>query len=487
MVFKDKFGHDQIYKGLAGRRVYEIPSDDLDDDNYKVGNSTSGNNDDGYRCDSNGQVRINFLTQDRYDGDGATQNLGTAKQRGYLWKNTDWRNAEFTVYLRPLNSSGGDTDIPLGLRGGRHTDGQECEGATCKVAVDIDSGEARFRKEQRHPNDYISRDWEDIGLGGNWEDDWIGFKFCLYNRESNDEDATVVWELWVDDDDDGTFSKEMTYTERPDSWGDGNYCSGGRNTAISWGGPYALLRWDGPTVEFRDVVVRELSFPISTDTSGEGGSEEPEPELPPGPGTPNTPTQPTGPIVRRKFWDVVYSINSDTGETCGITGSPGNNPVETPFYNVSPTNNYFEMYAALLRRVGLFINSSSSENVNRRVREVKATLKKIGSPTGNVYCRVYDEKEPTDNLIAEIGLVDSATLLTTDSSITFTNLASEALLKTGYKLYIVYEGGDVNNKVQLKVANLDPVDGSRTCIKRKFADGSTDIQTRFDFAGSIAS
>jgi F5/8 type C domain len=275
----DRFGHKMIYATVDGGQEYFIRENNLDDDpRVKKGgdvDSIEGNNEDGYTVDDNGKVRINFCTIDSDEYDGGDDNEPPSFEhpdladRGFMFKESDWKNCEFTVYIKPENiidednPNKQDNDMTLGLRTGKHTDGKRgtCEGFSYKVRLNTKKRAWQFRKEQWHHSGYAGRNWSNNDSIGSMEDRWIGYKFIIYGI---DDDQHVKTELWLDENNNNNWDRKATNKDTGDWVEDGNNSIGKRDCDASedqigtWGGPWALLRWDGPRVRFRDVVVREI-------------------------------------------------------------------------------------------------------------------------------------------------------------------------------------------------------------------------------------
>jgi hypothetical protein len=203
-----------------------------------------------------------------YDGqEGPSFKHPDFESRGFIFKESDWKNCEFTVYVKPKNTitekKKKDNDITLGLRTGKHVTNSnrgKCEGFSYKVRINTKKRKWEFRKEQWHNSGYAGRGWK--GSIVDFKDQWIGYKYIVYN-DTNHEDH-VKTELWLDEHNNNTWVRKDTDTDDGD-WieDEGNEvgkekCDAKEDQIGIWGGPWALLRWDGPKISFRDVVVREI-------------------------------------------------------------------------------------------------------------------------------------------------------------------------------------------------------------------------------------
>jgi len=272
----DRFGVKMIYESIEGGEEYYIQDGNLnDDDRVFPGGSVhnfNGNNQDGFTVDDTSRVRINFATSSKYNGHKLdTGDHDRYEERGHMFSENDWKNCEFTVYVKPKliasETTKKNNDITLGLRTGMHDKGERfkgCEGFSYKVRINGKKKKCQFRKEQWHPSGYTNQPKTWGPSIGNIIDRWIGMKLIVYNV---DNDKNVKMELWLDNENSNTFEKKLEYKDeggwknRDANEQSGERCHGKEDQIGTWGGPWALLRWDGPQIKFKNVSVRELKVP----------------------------------------------------------------------------------------------------------------------------------------------------------------------------------------------------------------------------------
>jgi hypothetical protein len=235
-----------------------------------------------------------------------------------------WRDVEITGYYYITSSS--DDDYVHYCRGGSHTDGRACEGQAYKAAVNYGNGEVRVRKEQWHPNGYVSADWR-AGFGRSIRNRWTGFKAIFVNRGSA-PNISVYIECWVDKNADNNWERVYTFTDSGQSefGGDGGKCGGKKNQVLTWSGPFATFRWDTDGVRFKKFSVREIK---------EDGAFTPTP--PPGGGFPPPPPGgvPPPPPGEEPYQRFVYPSTSVTA-----IGDNGNVAANVNDQNISTVWTY---------------------------------------------------------------------------------------------------------------------------------------------------
>ena len=227
----DRFGHRMIYATKENGEEYFISDEDLDHDpRVKKGGNVHGfrgNNEEGYTVDNNGKVRINFCTSqsNMYNGqEGPSYKHPDFESRGFIFDESDWKNCEFTVYVKPKNTiaegNKKDNDITLGLRTGKHVTNSnrgKCEGFSYKVRINTKKRKWEFRKEQWHNSGYAGRGWREAIE--DFKDRWIGYKYIIYNDPNNE--GHVRTELWLDEHDNNMWVRKDTDTDDGDWVEDG--------------------------------------------------------------------------------------------------------------------------------------------------------------------------------------------------------------------------------------------------------------------------
>ncbi len=214
-------------------------------------------------------IRMNILTDDGYDRNKIeTFDHSKLAEKGYIQSQRDWKNIEMTGYIK-LNEP--KTDKKDGLfqwynRGGIHDKpsdliSKKCEGVGYKGNLFFD-GKNRFAKEQWHVS-YEFLDKKDGTEEGYLNQRWIGFKFIVYNIETNSH-TFVKMENWLDEGNEksnnqNSWKKVNEYIDNGNLGKKGKECGGKKDQIITWGGPIATFRWDEATdVDFKFLSVREI-------------------------------------------------------------------------------------------------------------------------------------------------------------------------------------------------------------------------------------
>ncbi|AKJ29632.1 chitosanase [Caldimonas brevitalea] len=186
------------------------------------------------------------------------------QKKGYLASPKDFRNQEFTVYLRVHQLlDAGRSQAQLKVRGGRHS-GSDPDAASCVMMTlgPADSSRnARFAKELTHPDyDYVRLEPKfDAGLVDNT---WVGLKLVSYADPSNR--SRVINRLYLDRDpfDRATGkpnNRWRLFSEYVDVDGTD---TGHFSKYAHWGGPLTTLRVDGwQRIDFALPSVREIVPP----------------------------------------------------------------------------------------------------------------------------------------------------------------------------------------------------------------------------------
>jgi hypothetical protein len=254
------------------------------------------------------QVRAHCMTKYGYDEGDLNTDHGEIDLneggRGHMMKAGGWRDVEMTGYFMGTASSG-DTEFVMYCRGARHN-GDACEGFAYKAAIDYSNGECRVRKEQWHPNGYVSAPWRE-GHGGGIRNKWTGFKFICVNRGVA-PNITVYMEIWIDKNNNNQWQRVYTFTDSGQSsfGGDGDRCGGHTNQIGTWSGPWASFRWDISGMRFKKLSVREIK---------EEGSFEPPP--PPGDGEPPPPPGGEDNFMRLTYGSGGITASGDNGNVAG--------------------------------------------------------------------------------------------------------------------------------------------------------------------------
>jgi len=206
-------------------------------------------------------------------------------ERGYIVDPEDFRNFELTTYFKIIeilddNNAGKMNGYG---RGGLH--GKDwpagCLGACYKGVLNTQSKQSSFEKEYHHtdsPSGYRfhinEKDFDQIDLGDDGTDVWIGQKFIVY-----DIPGGAKCELWVDKNADESITdstkqdwvKINELIDKGDQKGPQELASemqehcncDTKNPIFAWGGPTVTWRIDNCKVQHTKVSVREIQPPAN--------------------------------------------------------------------------------------------------------------------------------------------------------------------------------------------------------------------------------
>jgi len=260
----DKFGIKKMYATKSGGEEWymNMPSP-TNDPRFNSGGVSLTKNADGYsyKVEST-QVRFRAFTSSGYNPNLITtlnqQQLAT---KGYMQSPNDWKNVEITGYFK-VNShtsgtANGGVHLVLSSRGGTHSSNAPCEGTAYHSNL-YQTGSVKFQKELRHPDAYASNGPQKSGatntlLGRGW----FGFKAVVYTSPI---DGSVKLEQYIDDTANNNWRKLLEFKDNGNNWFvSENLCGGTLGQMISWGGPWALFRWDNiDDMDIKDFSVREI-------------------------------------------------------------------------------------------------------------------------------------------------------------------------------------------------------------------------------------
>jgi hypothetical protein len=126
------------------------------------------------------------------------------------------------------------------------------------------------------------------------------------------------------------------------------------------------------------------------------------------------------------------------------------------------------------------IVNTSSLLYNRKPIMYVLTMKKTGSPTGNVSLIWLNSSNST---IKTIGTIATSSIGTTDTAITVNDATNTTALASGGKIMVSYSGGDSSNYVSVKVSNIEAFDGTNT-INMKLTSGGFFGNSYTDYSSS---
>ena len=192
---------------------------------------------------------------------------------GYWYKPSDWKNIEFTVIFKlldSLRSKGIQHAISLVtmsishsiLEGKSNDDGPPfyCGGSSYHNNLS-NEGQVRMKKEQYHVNYEWERYNPETHLQlGNIYNKIIGFKGIVYNIN----DTAVKLETWLDTENEGKGPYKKVH-EMIDNgnWGDSMKTCGAKTDgqAITWGSPMVIIKANDFKFDIYDIEVGEIVPP----------------------------------------------------------------------------------------------------------------------------------------------------------------------------------------------------------------------------------
>ena len=386
-------------------------------------------------------------------------------------------NIEFTVYVAWSSPSSDEWGVQLG--GGRHSDGSNPK---CYVfGIDNKSGATRLRGEDSHPNYFsIGNGSSGVGLSSKF----VGGKF-VKRAVSNG----VLCEIWQDAGNSesspaNSWKRLLSIVETQRNWrkppsdhcivyrmDEGNLDS----IKIKWFNYREILDSDPTTAFGGSGTGTPPSGGGGTgggstggggddnsggDTGGEGGGEQgppPDPEEP-------DPVVPDIFTVQKVFtykWNIVVPADS-----CNMTENPMTRELEE-YWNVASTaNTYWDLYGGdptkVITKVGVFVAMDQSALNGQIFRQFVPTAKRVGAPTGDIFLRIYDDRNnlvytcPNSIVANSLGLNDTQPI--------FQDFRCEVPIKLGYRIVFTYEGGDAANYVRIAYHAGEAVDGLKTIL-----------------------
>lgn len=471
----DRFGVHMVYNG-SNRNPQSWFYNGLDDSRLKNADDANEVSDEEFSVD--GDIRLGVMTTAGYNQSDIEQDHDKCKAQGYMMDERDWRDVEMTCYVH-FNDGGGDSRCSLYARSGTHTSGRKCEGTKYTIGL-YSSGRMRSGIEEWHNSGYTYfDDWQ----VGNVEGQWFGFKAIMYNTQ---DDESVILECWVDENESNDW--QMIYKFTDDGQGEeANVCSSQDHLAMTWGGPYAVYRQDGADINVKKFSVREVdplnrfggggtTDPDNPDDGGTGGGGTGSGDGGGGTGsgtdTPSPPPEPPPVIYVRKILPVYYTIDMQRGDPCGNL-MPSEGVALQSIYNASPDVLYVDTKD--YRRCGIYVNTTKSVFVGKKIRQLKATLKKSTSATlsGLIYVRIRDY---IGNIVEEfVGTVDSANVTENDTVYEWNHPNPQHKIEKTDSIYIEYPtGGNSTDYIRIKICNSDKADGENSILVTH--DGSVEAR-----------
>ncbi|MPZ08376.1 MAG: hypothetical protein GEU26_18505 [Nitrososphaeraceae archaeon] len=207
------------------------------------------------------KVRMNVYTSSGYnESKMITYDQKELAKKGYMHSPNDWKNVEMTGFVK-YEEGNDDQNFAWYVRGGKHTDSEDCEGSAYKGQLFYE-GDSRFAKQQWFVSYAFTDEKEQVTYP--LKDRWVGFKFVVYNLPPLKNGTVFVkMENWINENGDGITWKKIDERIDRGNWGErGEHCDGKPAQIITWGGPIATFRWDNAdSVDIKCFSVREIKPP----------------------------------------------------------------------------------------------------------------------------------------------------------------------------------------------------------------------------------
>jgi hypothetical protein len=189
--------------------------------------------------------------------------------------------------------------------------------------------------------------------------------------------------------------------------------------------------------------------------------------------TPTTTKNPAGELW--SGYTLTAELAPGTGSGTGGGGSTTWGDPDTRIYNQVSTSTPNHMYSGAQTRGGEMANSASSILVGSTPTKIGFYLKRTGSPSGLVYCRMRDS---SNTLIREYGSIDITLISNSTYTLySWTDVAADNthVMANGDRILIEFTGGSSGNELEQDESNSNSIDSTNTCAYRY--SGSDSIQT----------
>lgn len=387
-------------------------------------------------------------------------------------------NLELHVYIAWSNPSSDEWGCQLG--GGRHSDGSH---PRCYVfGIDNKSGATRLRVEDAHPN------YSEVGNGSAGRG--LNSTPCGGSFVKRAVSGGVLCETWMDAGNNNGWKRLMSIVEKNKNW---------RQPPSDHVIVFRMDEGDLDSIQLSKFCYREIldtdpttafggtgtgtppTNPPPSGGGGSGGGADPdddddntggdtggetggEPEPPPDPAEPD-PVVPEIFTVQKVF---SYEWNVITPATFCNDTEPTQSRELTTWYTADGTalDDYWDLYGGnpkqVITRVGLLVAIDKSAVNGQIFRQYVPTMKRVGAPTGDVFLKIYDDKDnlvytcPNSIIANSLGLVNTQPI--------FQDFRCETQIKLGYRIVFVYEGGDAANYVRVHFNRTDGSDGLKTIL-----------------------
>ena len=253
-------------KQIDERKNKEIFAQRNPDGSWKVGNGTT-------RIDISTK-QAGILTQEEMMKQIKSWNFSLLDKQGYWLYPSDFKNIEFTLIFKMLESEDKDQAISVVTRSILHdSKGEEeikkypnayCGGSSYHNNISVD-GKLQMKKEQYHADYVIDKPNPKINLGSLYNKK-IGFKAIVYNFDNN---SKVKLESFVDTKNEGKGPYVKVH-EQIDSGKLGinsgkakmDECGAiTKGAIVSWGSPKIILKTNNLNFDIYDLETREIIPP----------------------------------------------------------------------------------------------------------------------------------------------------------------------------------------------------------------------------------
>ncbi|MDR4491348.1 MAG: hypothetical protein R2685_10680 [Candidatus Nitrosocosmicus sp.] len=448
------------------------------------------------KSDKYGVVSRYATGQIKYDWNDNFRNDGLRFDFGGL--GSSFASCELIGYFKVTDDV--DDEVSGKMGGGKHSSGSR---PRCyDMGVDINSGDTRYRTEDKHPeyDDGAEGSGDAAGGGIGCHNQFVGFNFIKRNLSNG-----VLLEIWQDQG-----------NNEGNSDGDAGTGSAGAGPANQWkciaswvvtdpiwktppSDHQETLRIDEvseSTLEWKWISLREIldddSDTPSTggsddddtggDGSGSGGTGDGSGNTGSGPSTPPPPPPPPPEVYQEVVFEMMWNINYKSGDPCNVNAPPEfTDPVEV---FTSPGDDAFVNIPKDMKAAGWFINKDSVL-IGHKLRAIKIFMKKEGSPlTGDIKINIYSGN---NDLVDTFDTVYAVNAL--DANVTeylYTRASPARVLQENDRVSIDWLGdGDTVNYIRVQITETDKVDSTATCLFITDDNQHIEISEPYDLAGSV--
>jgi hypothetical protein len=472
----DQLGVQMIYPSKVNGESWIIDTTPMSDGRVDIygdgGTITYRSSTEDYKISQNDNVRIGITTSAGFSQTDVTTNHNTLKERGFYMSEKDWKNVEITIYFKYDGTS--DTVLALYTRTARHFSDRKCEGFSYKSTFNLKTGKVRFVKEQYHVNQ--SSTPEKVTAVTNPKDKWVGFKFVIFNINSN---TNVRGETYIDANETNTWVKVDEFVDSG-GWGSQagacqkttgtNSADGGPDYIGIHGGPYIFYKWEGGNgdVIFKKLSIREIDITL---LGGSNPDPDPDPDPDPPPGSTDPPPV-EEPITGAVFANLIGVYNINFNESDGCSGLLVDVPPLQVLFTVPKTHDITLDHNR--DHVGLIAHDNSVQNNNvndksqligKKIRRVDMIMSKYGGAIGTA--TLYIKKNSGNDIVTTFGSIDVTTLPQGDTVVYFEDLNNSHRMSKDDRLVLVYTEGSAQTYLKVGINQSDPYDGARTCLVRR--------------------